>query len=505
VYNPAVSGFWPPQILERSIHMEDHRISRRQLAKFGFGMAAAGFTFVPALHSVTALRTQESPSRAEEAPFDDESAFAASLNNAYSFLNTMMDAYAQGSIVRLSQSYADQQGLQSTAFVYDNSLVINAHLLRGQSEDIARAIVLGNALLHAQQVDSIGDGRVRQAYFVDQPDAQGVFVRPALFPFFFLGSAVGDMAWTGIGLAQLFRRTGDQQFLDGAVKLGRWIVNNTLDTRGAGGFNFGVDNGNNKLLFKSTEHNIDCIALFTMLARLTGDGSWLDQAEHARTFVNAMFDSADGGFFFTGTAPDGVTVNSVLSQANIPEDVQTWSFLATLDETQARSIDWAKTNLATTDTPQTIHSRLTGNQRISGVSFASQSMRALSPSDQFSAAPSPNAVWLEGTGHLAAALLARRLPARHDLPGFHGDTHTARMLLDSIRASQETLAKGQTVGGKPIQDGQGVVAASSVLNTGFGFSFNPNRHIAATSWFAMAGQAGNPLQLGLRTDRHDED
>jgi hypothetical protein len=213
-----------------------------------------------------------------------------------------------------------------------------------------------------------------------------------------------------------------------------------------------------------------------------------------------MFDSA-GGFFFTGTTGDGVTINP----DNIPEDVQTWSFLATLDDSHASTIDWAKTNLATTDTPQTIHSRLTGNTRFSGVSFASTSLRALAPSDQFSAAPSPNAVWFEGTGHLAAALLARRLAARRDLPGFHGDVDTARFLLDNIRASQETLAKGQTVGGKAIPDGEGVVAASSVLNTGFGFSFNPNRHIAATSWFALAGQAGNPFQLGLRADGHDRD
>jgi hypothetical protein len=214
---------------------------------------------------------------------------------------------------------------------------------------------------------------------------------------------------------------------------------------------------------------------------------------------------ADGGFFFTGTAPDGVTVNPVISQNNIPEDVQTWSFLATGDETQAVSIDWAKTNLATTDTPQTIHSRLTGNQRVSGVSFASQSLRALAPSDPFSAVPDPNAVWLEGTGHLAAALLARRLPAARDLPGFKGDVNTARVLLDDIRVAQQTLGAGQSVGGRPIPDGEGVVAASSVLNTGFGFSFDPNRHIAATSWFVIAGQRGNPFRLGLRSDHDDRD
>src|SRR5437879_4292896 len=113
--------------------MEEHGISRRQLAKIGLGMAAvAGFTAVPGLHVVPAARAQES--LFEDAPFNDESDFADALNNAYSFLNAMMDAYAQGPTVRLSQSYTDQQGLQSTGFVYDNSLVINAHLLRGRHE-----------------------------------------------------------------------------------------------------------------------------------------------------------------------------------------------------------------------------------------------------------------------------------------------------------------------------------------------------------------------------------
>ena len=482
--------------------MNDFDVTRRQLAKLSVGAAAAAASLgsFPGLQALA----QGDETTGRESSFARNPIFAAAFDNAYSFLNTMMDAYVQGATVRLSQSYTDQQGLQTTGFVYDNSLVLQAHLLRGRGDDIARAVSLGDALLHAQQVDARGDGRVRQAYFVDQADASGVFLRPALFPFFFLGSAVGDMAWTAIGLAQLFHRVREPRFLEGAVRLGHWIVNNAFDTRGAGGFNFGVDNGNGPLLFKSTEHNIDCIALFNMLAALTGDHTWLDQAEHARIFVNAMF-HADGGFFFTGTAPDGVSVNPVISENNIPEDVQTWSFLATGDETQGVSIDWAKTNLATTDTPQTIHSRLTDNHHVTGVSFASQSMRALAPSDPFSAAPDPNAVWLEGTGHLAAALLARGSSADQDLPGFKGDVNTAGLLLDSIRVAQQTQGIGQSVGGQALPDGHGVVAASSVLNTGFGFSFNPNRHIAATSWFVIAGQRGNPFKLGLRSFRDRED
>jgi hypothetical protein len=211
-----------------------------------------------------------------------------------------------------------------------------------------------------------------------------------------------------------------------------------------------------------------------------------------------MFNAA-GAFFFTGTTPDGITANA----DNIPEDCQTWSFMATLDKSHAASIEWAKTNLATTDTPQTIHSRLKGNSRISGVSFASQSLRALTPSDQFSPPPDPNAVWLEGTGHLAAALLSRRGSAKHDLPGFHGDVDTARILLEDIRVAQETLGQGQMVGGKPIVNGQGVISASSVLSTAFGFSYSPNLHIGATSWFVIAGQGGNPFQLRERREHED--
>jgi hypothetical protein len=452
----------------------------------------------------------------------DTQKFRASLLNAYLFLDTMMDAYAQGSTIRLSQSYADEIGLESTAFVYDNAVEIMARLLRGQGQDLARAKVLGNGLLYAQQIDPAADGRVRQAYFVDQPDSHGAFIGLSGFPFFFQGSATGDVAWTGMALAQLAQRTKISAYLDGAVRLGNWIFNNTFDTRGAGGYNFTL--GPNQV--KSTEHNIDTFALFTMLARLTGDSAtWTGRADHARIFVEAMF-NPQGGFFFTGTAPDGVTINT----DNIPEDVQDWSFQAFLNPARASSIDWCKTNLAVTDTPQTYNSdlvpafnnnNLTGNIRVSGVTFASQSMRPplaenegtesacfIAPSDPFSNQPSPSAVWPEGTAHLAAALLSRRLPSNRDIDGFNGDLDTARILLDNIRVVQNNLGKGQHVGGgqpiigagKPAQaipDGLGVLAATSELNTGFGFSYKRFLHIGATAWYAIAAQAGNPFRLGL--------
>ena len=504
--------------------MSSTLFSRRKLLEAGAAAAAAaGAAAIPGAALSRPLQEFES-----FFPAGGEERFRLSLQNAYLFLDTMMDAYAQGSATRLSQSYSDEIGLESTAFVYDNAVEIMARLLRGLGQDLARAKVLGNGLLYAQQTDPAADGRVRQAYFVDHADSQGVFIVPSGFPFFFLGSATGDMAWTGMALAQLANRTGIAAYLDGAVRLGNWIFNNTFDTRGAGGYNFTA--GANQV--KSTEHNIDVFALFTMLARLTGDAAtWTGRADHARIFVDAMF-YAPGGFFFTGTGPDGVSVNPNLNQDNIPEDVQDWSFQAFFNPGHAASIDWSKTNLAVTDTPQTYNSdlvpafsnNLTGNIRVSGVTFATQSMRPplaeneqaesacfIAPSDPFSSQPSPSAVWLEGTGHLAAALLSRRLPPNRDIDGFNGDVDTARVLLDNIRVAQNNLGRGQHVGGgqpiiglgKPAQtipDGLGVVAATSELNTGFGFSYKRFLHVGATGWYAIAGQAGNPFRLGLGND-----
>ncbi|HEY0566460.1 MAG TPA: hypothetical protein VGC88_12795 [Terriglobales bacterium] len=466
--------------------MNTPQFSRRNALQLAVGAAAA--TFLPLASPIKAF--------ASDGPGREDRDLARSVANAYAFLDTMMDLYAQGSTLRLSQSYTDQEGLLTTAFTYDNAVEINARLARRRPEDIARAVVLGKTLLYAQQTDPAGDNRLRQGYFVDQPDANGVFLRLVFDPFFFLNSAVGDLAWAGIALAQLARATGDRSFLDGAIKLGQWIVTNTFSQNGAGGFIFGIGQTQ-----KSTEHNIDAFALFTMLARLTGDASWTANAQHARTFVEAMWNPA-GGFFWTGTDGGGITIFTGV----IPEDVQTWSFLALLDPDFAASIDWVKTNLASTDTPQSIHSTLTGNVRIRGVSYSDFARRFTGPGSFSGNTPNvdPDAVWLEGTGHLAAALIARGRKPQDDIDGFFGDLATAAELLQDIGTAQRQVGAGQTGAGRPLPDGQGVVASSSAfLETGFGFGFHNHRHVGATGWFGIAALGANPFQLGLRNRDRD--
>jgi hypothetical protein len=165
-------------------------------------------------------------------------------------------------------------------------------------------------------------------------------------------------------------------------------------------------------------------------------------------------------------------------------------------------VDWAKTNLAVTDTPQSFNNSVAGNKvRISGVTYTNFAQHPpivnndFAPSDPFSTPPNPNSIWLEGTAHVAAALRARNLPAELDLPGFIGDRNTASFLLLNILGAQATQGAGQTCAGQPLLPGTGVVAASSELNTGFGFSYKPFLHIGATGWFAIAAQARNPFQI----------
>jgi hypothetical protein len=299
------------------------------------------------------------------------------------------------------------------------------------------------------------------------------------------------MSWVAIALARLFARTGKSRYLEGSLRLGQWIVDNAFDTAGLGGYSFGVDGNNNRLnLMKLTEHNVDVYGLFTnLLAPLTGDAKWTRRGRHALDFIERLWNAA-GGFFYTGST-DGMTIDTAV----VLEEVQSQGYLALLDRRYEDALDWTKTNLISTDTPQSLNANLTGNLRLSGVSFSNVSRHATERANPSDPLPDPDAVWLEGTAHMTAALLARGRKASHDLPTFHGDLATALEYSSQIILAQTELGRSQEVNGLAIPDGSGVVAASSVLNSGTGFSYYPNLHLAATSWYLIAASAGNPYRL----------
>lgn len=440
-------------------------------------LAAAG--------GVVAGTVGTAPERADAAT---GGALSASVRRAADFLGVMLDAYpdANGTGPRLAQSYADELGLFSTAFVYDNALAVCAALAVGR-DDVARAV--GDGLLFAQQHDpGYSDGRLRQAYnvgpyvFYDgspQPDG---FVRPdgsanVGAQFGFLGTAVGDMAWPGIALVRLYRRTRDERYLHGALRIARWITDNAVSTGSLGGFSFGVSRDNQRIPNVSTEHNIDCVSFFRQLATATGDGSWREQARHAREFVERMWEP-EGGFFYTGSN-DGDTIN----RDPLPLDPQTWSWLALREPRYARCLDWAADALATTDAADQPTSQLPDGVRVGGVTFSSAS---LTSTVSYNGIPvHPAGVWLEGTAQLAAAVGDRSR-----------GTHDARLrsyLLEQLVVAQQRLGQGQTAGGRPLPAASGVVAASSLIDTGFGFGYFQVQHVGASAWHVMAGLGTNPL------------
>ena len=73
-----------------------------------------------------------------------------------------------------------------------------------------------------------------RAHFVNQPTVSGEYIMSAAFPFYFYTSAVGDQAWAGMALAQLYRRTGGEFYLTAALDVANWIVTNIYNTLGTG-------------------------------------------------------------------------------------------------------------------------------------------------------------------------------------------------------------------------------------------------------------------------------
>jgi hypothetical protein len=378
------------------------------------------------------------------------SAATPSIQNAYVFLNQMMDRYAHGSTPRLVQSFTGgalgQQGFTDSE-TYDDALVIDAYLAEGTPDGLTRAVTLGNSLLTAQKYDPAHDGRIRAAYSptpLVTMKGHGrtrtkVRIRDKT-------SDVGDMAWAGMALTRLYATTHIASYLTSAETVGAWVVRNSSDQRGAGGYTGGKTANGTRIQWKSTEHNIDLYGLFTMLAAESGNPQWSSDAARAKAFVVAMWHPSTGSFY-VGTATNGVTPNA----AEQPEDVNSWSYLALRDPSYSASIDWDMQHLAVSASG------------FSGVSFCQGDKTG---------------VWFEGTGHLADALAVRQAS---------GDAARATQYLSDIQFAQTTGPNG---------DGLGVIAASkNGLSDCDGDFYYSSLHTGATSWYILASEQVNPFVI----------
>jgi hypothetical protein len=257
------------------------------------------------------------------------------------------------------------------------------------------------------------------------------------------GSSCGNIAWAALALLALHHATGDQRWLAAAVHLADWTVIYASDTRGAGGFDGGVESflrAPRRAAWKSTEHNIDLVALFTWLARVTAPGSdWATQAAHARAFAAAQWD-VGSGHFWTGTGSDGVTPRRSPSAL----DVQLWAqLLPDAPKAWQRALTWAE--------------------------------RRHAVEGGFSFTDARDGMWTEGTAQ--AALVYRR----------RGNLAEADRLLASI-ARQAAPS--------------GFLYATPATRVAALYSHYHHRPcLAATAWAVIAATGRNPYQPAASTPR----
>ena len=378
------------------------------------------------------------------------------VSNAYLHLDGAMDEWASPPALRVPSSYhGGPLDSWDNSVTYDNALVIIAYANRKDNADsLDRARTMGDALLQMQAKDPIGDGRVRNAYGPEHLfDANGV---PNIQTW---GSASGNQAWAGMALAHLAHVTKDAKYRDGALRIGEWLLRETKDTRGTGGFTAGYGSDGKKLEWNSTEHNIDMVGLFGMLHQLTNDDKWSNACEQARGFVKSMWDEKEGRFHI-GTESDGVTINR---DEYVPEDVQSWGYLALRSDRYRQALDWNIANLEVTDDSNPA-------QPVVGVRFAWQ----LKQEHQ---GKNDDTVWLEGTAHMALALR---------VSGTEEHKQKASAYLDSIH-------KEQLHG--PNADGKGIQANSKEGFSGGDDVNYTSLHTGATAWYIMAKQELNPFHL----------
>jgi hypothetical protein len=364
----------------------------------------------------------------------------ASVSNAYSFLYLMMDKYATGSTTRLVQSFdGGGVGAFTDAVTYDDALMVDALLARGSARDLERAGVIGNAFIYVQAHDASHDGRLRAAYAPKPLTETSAVVATDRT------SDVGNMAWVGQSLVQLYANTHRIAYLKSATSIAAWLQANTYDARGAGGYTGGYLPSGTKIRWKSTEHNLDVYAFFTMLAAETGDDAWTTRAAWAKGFVAAMW-STKQHRFFVGTGNNGVTPNASFK----PEDVNSWTYLAFENPAWAGAPDWDVNNLSVS----------TGG--FSGVSFCSGDR---------------SGVWFEGTAHLADALAIRNEP---------GDAAKAQTYLSNIELAQTSGLNN---------DGLGIIAASkNGLRDCDGDAYYASLHVGATAWYIIAAGKTDPFK-----------
>ena len=371
--------------------------------------------------------------------------------------------------------------MRNTAFVYDNSVALIALLGSG---DVDHARTIADALIFGQEHDRFfDDGRIRNAYQAGDiqlpngwiPNNRAGTVRMSgrydsghkqwFEDATQVSSNTGNVAWAMLALLGFYEATGETKYLDAVERMGDWVLANTADQRGSGGFTGGYDgwenaaasgssypcasgeyvNGQCKRLYKATEHNVDLYSAFSRLYLADGQEKWHQAARNARTFVLSLWDASEGKFW-TGTTENGVTIATDI----IPLDIQAWA----LESLGYESLNY-ETSLQYADT----HHKTTF-----GYGFKQNGGNACG-----------DYTWFEGTAQVALAYY------------LEGNEAKWQEIVDGIHEGQKAS------GGVPATDGD-CLNTGFTLNDGSPWLYFPRTHVGATSWLALAEMKLNPFK-----------
>jgi hypothetical protein len=333
-------------------------------------------------------------------------------------------------------SEPQEPALKSAAFVYDEALAVIA--LSGcrampEAKRIGEALRLAattdTRLRNAYRAGPVGEKPLRNGWW---DAAQNRWAEDG----YQAGTATGNVAWTALALLALYDATHEAKWLDAARGLGRWVVANASDTRGAGGFRGGIDGFDESptpLDWKSTEHALDLVALFDWLASVDPGGGWAKQAASSRAFLVAQWNDRDGHFLI-GTGVDGVQANLQSSAL----DVQLWSQL--VEQAEPR---WKRA--------------LAYAERVHGVDCG------------FDFDADRDGIWLEGTAQAALAYRVR------------GDRAAADRHLGCV--AREFSPGGYVYATREPRITTGLAIGAYYFRL---------PHLGATAWAAMAALGRNP-------------
>jgi hypothetical protein len=350
--------------------------------------------------------------------------------------------------------------INNFAYLYDNAVAAMALSYAGQH---ARARQIADAIVYALNNDRFySDGRLRNAYSSGDPQgfqgglpsrAKGSARLPGFYDlssqqwhedFYAVSSSTGNLAWAVIALCEVYQNAPEHRdYLRAAGKIGDFILTLKDDKGGFTGGYEGWDGKQGQATYKSTEHNIDLITAYGLLAKLTHERKYVEATAWAKAFVLSMYD-AEKHCFFTGTTADGVTASKDI----LPLDSNTWAILALGGDFK----DGAKVMAFVED-----------NMRVgAGYDFNTDK----------------DGVWFEGTAQVALAYKQIGYSRKYE------------EILSYLRAN--SLPDGSIT----AADREGVTTGFIVSGTAMPSTYSKRPHIGATAWLALAEMGRNPFTIG---------